>query len=128
MTATSDGVIVDVTPPINGRISDGSILAKDVTYQSSTTQVQASWEPFSDLESGIMGYRWGLGTAPSSDNVIEYVEVGKKTFGSKENATLSPGVRYYVTVEATSGSNMTTEAFSDGFTVDITPPELSQLY
>ena len=127
MTVASDGVIVDVTPPVNGRVVDGRFMTKDVDYQSSTTHVQASWEPFIDHESGIMGYRWGLGTSPSSDDVMGFTDVGMETSGSTGNVTLTPGVRYYVTVEATSGANMTSEAFSDGFLVDVTPPELSQV-
>ncbi|PFX19966.1 Versican core protein [Stylophora pistillata] len=126
-TSSSDGVIVDVTPPNAGLIHDGSSLLFDIQFQFSTTAVTAIWEPFRDHESGLAKYRWGLGTTPDNVDVLEFKDVGMKTSAIAENLTLTHGVRYYITVEATNGAGMTSHGWSDGFIVDNSPPELTEL-
>ena len=56
-TSSSDGIIVDVTPPSPSLVHDGSSLQYDIRYQSSTSVVEATWEPFRDGESGVVKYR-----------------------------------------------------------------------
>ena len=120
----SDGVSVDVTAPNAGLVRDGSSLSRDAEYQSSTTVVEAVWSSFEDHESGIMGYRWGLGTTPDDVGIVNFTSTGTTTSGKAENVTLIHGLRYYVTVEATNGAGMTSHGWSNGFTVDDTHPEL----
>ena len=127
-TSSSDGVIVDATPPNPGFVHGGSSLLADVDYQSSTTLVEAVWNPFEDQESGIMEYRWGLGTTPDDTNAMNFTAVGRLTSGRADNVLLTHGVRYYVTVEAANGAGMTSHGWSSGFVVDITPPELTEVH
>ena len=127
-TSSSDGVIVDVTSPNAGFVHDGSSLLADVDYQSSRTLVEAVWNPFEDQESGIMEYRWGLGTTPDDTNAMNFTAVGRLTSGRAGNVLLTHGVRYYVTVEAANDAGMTTHGWSSGFVVDITPPELTEVH
>ena len=126
-TSFSDGVVVDVTSPSAVLVRDGSSLSTDVEYQSSTTVVEAIWSPFEDHESGISEYRWGLGTMPDDVSIVKFTSTGKDTTGRARNVTLSHGVRYYVTVEATNGAGMTSHGWSSGFTVDVTPPEITEV-
>lgn len=126
-TSSSDGVTVDVTPPNSGLVRDGSSLLSDIQFQSSTTAAQAIWEPFRDHESGVVKYRWGLGTTPDNADVLNFTDVGTMTSAMAENLTLTHGERYYVTVEATNGAGMSSHGWSDGFTVDISPPELTEV-
>ncbi|KAJ7389335.1 hypothetical protein OS493_032191 [Desmophyllum pertusum] len=49
------------------------------------------------------------------------------TSGKGDNVLLTHGARYYVTVEATNGAGMTSRGWSSGFTVDISPPELTEV-
>ena len=123
----SNGVVVDVTSPNAGLVRDGSSLLTDVEYQSSTTVVEAVWSPFEDHESGIIEYRWGLGTTPDDVGIVNFTSTGTVTSGKAENVTLIHGVRYYVTVEATNGAEMTSHGWSNGFTVDVTPPDLTEV-
>ena len=125
-TSSSDGVIVDVTPPNAGEVHDGSSLLTDVQYQSSTTLVQAVWSPFEDHESGIMEYRWGRGITPDNTDAMNFTTAGKMTSG-KADVLLTHGERYYVTVEAANGAGMRSHGWSSGFVVDITPPELTEV-
>ena len=126
-TSFSDGVVVDVTSPSADLVRDGLSLSTDVEYQSSTTVVEAVWSPFEDYESGISEYRWGLGTMPDDVSIVTFTSTGKETTGRARNVTLSHGVRYYVTVEATNGAGMKTHGWSSGFTVDVTPPEITEV-
>ena len=126
-SSSSDGVIVDVTSPSSGLVHDGSSLQSDLQYQSSTTVVEAVWEPFKDQESGVVKYRWGLGTSPDTLDVLNFTDVGMMTSAKTENLTLTHSVRYYVTVEATNGAGMTSHGWTDGFLVDISPPELTEV-
>ena len=126
-TSFSDGVVVDVTSPSAVLVRDGSSLSTDVEYQSSTTVVEAIWSPFEDHESGISEYRWGLGTMPDDVSIVKFTSTGKDTTGRARNVTLSHGVRYYVTVEATNGAGMTSHGWSSGFTVDVTPPKIIEV-
>ena len=123
----SDGVVVDATSPSAVLVRDGSSLSTDVEYQSSTTVVEAIWSPFEDHESGISEYRWGLGTMPDDVSIVKFTSTGKDTTGRARNVTLSHGVRYYVTVEATNGAGMTSHGWSSGFTVDVTPPKITEV-
>jgi len=126
-TSSSNGVIVDTTPPSPGLVHDGSSLTSDVQFQSSTSAVEAAWEPFRDQESGVINYRWGIGTSPDFTDVMNFTDVGMATMVRKENLTLTQGMRYYVTVEATNGARMTSHGWSDGFLVDVSRPELTEL-
>ena len=126
-TSFSDGIVVDLTSPNPGLVRDGSSFLTDVEYQSTTTEVKAVWKPFEDQESGIMSYRWGVGTSPDNEDAMNFTTTGRMTFGKAENLTLAPGVRYYVTVEATNGAGMTSHGWSNGFTVDVSPPELTEV-
>ena len=49
-------VLVDVTPPVSGTVSDGSDVTHDVDYTSETATVTTSWADFYDLESGLADY------------------------------------------------------------------------
>ena len=126
-TSSSDGVIVDVTSPNAGVVHDGSSLLADVDYQSSTTSIEAVWNPFEDRESGITEYHWGLGVTPDDTDAMNFTAVGKMTSGKAGNLSLTHGVRYYVTVEAANGAGMMSRGWSSGFVVDITPPELTEV-
>ena len=126
-TSSSDGVIVDFTPPKAGLVYDGSSLLADVGYQSSTSSVEAVWTPFEDQESGVVEYFWAIGTVPEATDAMNFTSVGKKLSAKAMHLSLSHGVRYYVTVEAKNGAGMTSHISSDGFEVDATPPELTEV-
>ncbi|XP_068693727.1 uncharacterized protein [Montipora foliosa] len=126
-TSSSDGIIVDVTPPSPGLIHDGSSLQSDIQYQSSTSVVEAAWAPFGDGESGVVKYRWGIGTSPDFTDLMNFADVGIATTVRKDNLTLTHGKRYYVTIEATNGAGITSHGWSDGFLVDVSRPELTEL-
>ena len=126
-TSFSDGIVVDVTAASSGLVHDGSSLKTDMQYQSSSSKVEAIWEPFKDQESGVVNYRWSIGTSPDRTDVLNFTDVDIKTYAKTSNLTLTHSQRYYVTVEATNGAGITSHGWSDGFLVDISPPLLREV-
>ena len=55
---TSDGVVVDQSPPISGSVIDGMVT--DVDYVNGEDDITARWLDFVDLESGIKSYEVAL--------------------------------------------------------------------
>ncbi|XP_078585864.1 uncharacterized protein LOC144867675 [Branchiostoma floridae x Branchiostoma japonicum] len=56
VSASSDGVMYDATPPEEGWVNDGLDANHDVTYSSETATVSALWGDFKDPESDIADY------------------------------------------------------------------------
>ena len=76
---SSDGVLIDLTPPSHGVVHDG-IIEPDLQYQSSLSSMVANWEGIWDLESGIEKFEWSIGTSENDKNSVQdYVDVGLST-------------------------------------------------
>jgi len=124
VSSLSDGVIIDLTPPVSNIVIDGLDFSNVINYTSDTSHVSAAWKSFTDSESGIMRYRWSLGTSPGKDDIVSFREVGMQRFGKADNVSLVPGGPYYVTVKGTNKAGLSSQGWSDGFIVDLSPPEL----
>jgi len=135
--AFSRAIVVDAAPPTGGLVIDG-YSGGDLSTQTSRTTIGAHWSGFTDVGTGIGGYRWAIGTAPGGTNILAYTDVGLATEASTsaQNLTLSlsVGTTYYVTVEARDGGGTASIAASDGVqivggsaTVPEAPPRLDAL-
>ncbi|XP_046561789.1 uncharacterized protein LOC124270793 [Haliotis rubra] len=124
--AYSDGVQVDVMPPVAGRVKDGRGI-HDLDYQSSTSEASASWYGFSDTDSTIIKYFWCVGTSndTSDCSVLDWLDIGLHT--SSRRSLLSPivnGTRIWSKVYAVDAVGYTSDVVvSDGVVVDASPPE-----
>ncbi|KAL9987468.1 hypothetical protein ACROYT_G001781 [Oculina patagonica] len=120
-SVTSDGVTVDDTPPISGTVTDG--MASDVDYANGEDDISARWFDYVDLESGIESYEVALCDARNLSSCPQpFTAVGKTTNVTITGLDLESGVEYKVMVRAMNGAGLKADAFSDGFTVDFTPP------
>ena len=126
-SASSDGVVVDETPPIAGSISHGPKQAANILYQSSTNTLEAHWSPGRDPESGISEYWVAVGTGPNNDDVYGFFTVGLATYVKVGNLSMNSGSTYYVTLEIVNKAQLRTRISSSGVTVDDTPPVLSKV-
>ncbi|XP_070573612.1 uncharacterized protein [Ptychodera flava] len=123
----SDGVTVDVTPPMK---TDKTI---DVggAYLTSVSAISAKWNGvFEDQESGIDHYEWCIGSRPGFADVFPCIvtmepEINDANF---DDLTLKQGHTYYVTVTAYNGAGLSTTASSGGVVVDSSPPEHGMVY
>ncbi len=121
-TSTSNGIIIDISPPeLASPIEhfDISFPQMEATsFQGSESTISARWS-FTDSESGIIEYRWAIGTQPYGQDIQNFESVDLATDVTNENlfGILQPNGTYYVTVSATNGAGLTTNATSGGVTV-----------
>ena len=123
-TITSDGILVDITPPTVASyyIKDGE-SGKDRNFTSERFTFTAHWEhAFADAESGVVEYRAGLGTKPGVADVKALHVLGSQTNVTVSGLLLESGQVYYMTVVGCNGVGMCVNASSNGMTVDFVPP------
>jgi subtilisin-like proprotein convertase family protein len=118
--AAGHAIVVDAAPPTKGTVLDG-LSGAEASTQSSTTTISAHWSGFGDVGTGIAGYRWAIGSSSGAADVLAFTDVGTATVASTSffNITLSltPGSKYFVTVEARDGAGQTITATSSGVQV-----------
>lgn len=125
--ATSNGVLVDSTPPVGGEVRDGRTLA-DIDFQAGDTYIYANWDEFQDVESDVTRYIWCAGTRKGTCDIIPETNVGDRTsVGRQIRPPLTAGMAVFVTVSAYNGARAITRVSSDGFKVDSTPPVVSKV-
>jgi hypothetical protein len=122
----NDGFIVavdpDTTPPAAGRVYDrpgNDQVHEDVSQHASLTSISASWDGFSDKESGVVEYEWAIGTEASPESMKAFAPVGTATSATAAELTLVEGTAYVVTVRAINGAGLVTTVRSDGVTVTV---------
>ncbi|XP_022100380.1 uncharacterized protein LOC110984469 isoform X2 [Acanthaster planci] len=126
-SVTSDGVMVDDTPPVPGRVYDGSAGGGDVSYQSSRLRLQAHWWGFHDPHSGLSHYEWRAGTTPGAADIFPSTRIelseGALIFLPVSDQ-LPVDTDIYITVRAYNRVSAWSEATSNGFRVDSSPPDV----
>lgn len=106
---------VDGSPPQAGEVV-GSLSGG--TFSATWGGFPDAARNFSDTETGIVSYTWGIGTSPGSDDVRAFQKVpGTKTYDSVSDVQAEPGKIYYVTVTATNAVGLETQVSSKGFSV-----------
>ena len=114
-------ILVDLTAPVSDGVFDGTADSGDVDF-TKNAKVFAHWKPFVEMESEIVRYRWAVGMQPGGCQIVEFTDVGKATNASCLDCRMSPGQKYYVTVEAENAAGLVTRASSNGLTMDLTAP------
>ena len=118
---TSDGILIDVTPPLTGIINDGA--GDDIDFTSSTTTLSANWLGFSDTVSSIVNYEVALGDSATMANIVAWDSVGMSTDITIDTLMLINADTYYFSVQATDlAGNVSTIVPSNGITIDMDPP------
>ncbi|XP_063415906.1 uncharacterized protein LOC134697555 [Mytilus trossulus] len=130
-TVTSDGVIIDNSPPTPGTVQDGTGYY-DTEYQSMKNFISAKWYGFDDAQSGLEKYEWRVGTKPGYDDIVPTIELhltetAALLDSSSYNLSLPINTRMYITVRAYNKAGLWAESSSSGFSVDDTPPVLSKV-
>ena len=126
-TASSNGIQVDSTPPMEGTVRDGQTLA-DIDYQGDDTFLFANWDKFQDQESDISRYTWCAGTRRKTCDIIPETDVGDhKSVGQQILPPLATGMVVFVTVSAYNGAGAVTRISSDGVKIDGTAPVISEV-
>ncbi|WAR31701.1 hypothetical protein MAR_034243 [Mya arenaria] len=123
-SVSSDGFIVDTTPPSDGVVFN-TITHKNVAYQSSVTSLGLSWHGFQDHCSGIKSYYAAVvekrGPPYSSTN---FTQVYLKTTVMFIDLDLIPGSVYYGVVKAIDAAGHESDLIaSPGVIIDSSPPQ-----
>ncbi len=123
--ATSDGVLIDSTPPtFSATVSDGEDVHRDLDYTNHVTSLSASWK-CEDTDSSLTQAFVGFGTQPGIQDVAGYrVVLPYQTSYTITNVTLSQGFTYFTTVKCINRVGLQNAMSSDGVTIDTTPPLL----
>ena len=116
VVGSSDGILVDTTPPGKPSVTDGG------AYASSPSQLTGSWTA-SDAESGVVSYEYAVGTTSGGTNIKNWTSAGNQTSATIGSMTLIDGGNYFISVRATNGAGLKSQVgTSDGIIVDLTAP------
>ena len=116
---TSNGVTIDTTPPnLVSQIEQFDItfsLNQPSRFQGNNHTIAARWL-FDDLQSGVTEHEWAIGTSPYRQDIQPFTSVGIATSAINSNLTgvIQENVTYYVTVVATNGAGLSSNATSQG--------------
>ena len=128
---SSEGVTIDTAGPevLRGQrvreVSVGSLV--DIDFVSSASQVTISWDGvfILSLSGNHSAFEIGLGDTPGTDNIRAFSSVSSGlTTMSLTALSLQHRRRYYSAVRAVSPLGIITTSISDGFIVDLTPPNV----
>ncbi|MEA3288410.1 MAG: FlgD immunoglobulin-like domain containing protein [Candidatus Marinimicrobia bacterium] len=124
-TLSSDGILVDLELPEITQVDDGA-LNDDIDWQQDTGTARIFW--IGGDTRNLDYYEVSLGTTPGSDNTVAWADVGINTTHQFTGITLEIGLTYYGNVRAgDDAGNISAILSSDGFGVDNTPPEMTQV-
>jgi hypothetical protein len=124
---SSDGVIVDDSPPIAGTILDQNSQHSENQYQSSSTELHVRWSDGYDLESGIKEYLVAVGSWSNEDDIRGFFSVGLAREIKVKNLTMRTGSTYFITLQIVNKAGRTSRVSSSGVIVDTSPPEIQQV-
>jgi hypothetical protein len=141
----SNGVTVDLTPPVAGVVELGypsshaasrTDVEGSIVYQRGVTELLLRWHGFVDVEeyenvphvSGVARYTVKIGSAPGAADVFSPQDVGGATHLVARNLSLVSGHTYYATVIAFDYAGASTEVVSRGVRIDQTPPPNSAVF
>lgn len=135
--AISNGTLIDVTPPVPGRLlgigsseSHGDILdwSNYVIYLQPATDLDVSWEPFTDGETDIVQYDVGIfeqgycgEDVTENGNVTALVgfrNVGTTLLTTFEGVLLEEGISYTVVVKGTNAVGLSSSTQSRPIVLD----------
>jgi len=117
----SNGVTIDTTPPEQSSpIQHFDVefsTTQPTAFQGNNHTISARWH-FTDLESGIVNYKWAIGSYFGGDDIQGYMSVGLETSASNISLEgyLVHNITYYISVRATNGALLVKEATSTGIT------------
>ncbi|MCL5103324.1 MAG: PQQ-binding-like beta-propeller repeat protein [Armatimonadetes bacterium] len=113
---SSDGIIVDTTPPSRPIVND------EGEFTSSAHLLSANW--FStDTESDIAEYLYAVGTTSGGTDIRAWTSVGTQTSFVITSLPMQDGGKYYISVKSRNGAGAESAVgTSDGISVDLTPP------
>uniref|UniRef100_A0ABM0M0H6 Uncharacterized protein LOC100366953 n=1 Tax=Saccoglossus kowalevskii TaxID=10224 RepID=A0ABM0M0H6_SACKO len=125
--ASSNGVIIDVTPPVIADLYHVDMSWSDsepTEYQSSNTTIAARWEVY-DIGSQVKDIQFAIGTTPHGIDLQDFTSVGLQSFALNDDLDLVNRDRYYVTLKVTNNAGLESSMSTTGVTVIADSPDTS---
>ncbi|KAJ3177923.1 hypothetical protein HDU87_004205 [Geranomyces variabilis] len=138
-TAVSDPFLVDLSPPIIGRVTLQNEAMNDTTWQSSTQMITFSIDGVIDQESSIsdISYKLLMGDQQNAtlSNPDDWISLGNRSLTLTANSTgnilayvdLLENVPYAIAVKVTNGASESTVTVSQQLAVDLEAPTVGSL-
>ncbi|XP_041378093.1 uncharacterized protein LOC121390363 [Gigantopelta aegis] len=132
-SAASDGVLVDLTPPVAGEIIDGKLGGfEDISFSLHRATVAAQWRNFSDMESDIRDFELEITRAVDMNEDYQVIHNWKSLgrYADKvewHHFHLNHRDVVKSKLRVTNGALNNIELESSGFVVDLTAPVLVYL-
>jgi hypothetical protein len=104
-SASSDGVIVDLTPPQMEYVNDGLQPGVDVDTQTFQDAAFGNWRAL-DNESAIVDYEWAVGTSANATDIMNFESVAAADRYGRFDLDLPQHARLYVTARATNAAGL----------------------
>ena len=118
---SSDGFVVDSTPPVMGEVTHVENLPLEESSQFTSSGISVEWNGFLDKESGVRTYHLCIGTQPGGCNVLNFTDVGNSSSYSYHDLQLVQGEMYFVSIKAKNRAGLVSDVKSStGVAVDTT--------
>ena len=110
----------DSSAATGGLVNDGPNI--DIDWSASLSLIDINWNGWTDIESGVTSYQVGLGTTPTTADIVDFASVGNV---STKTITFigTESTRYFSLVRPVNGVGIVGEIkASDGFIINSLPP------
>ncbi|WAR31728.1 hypothetical protein MAR_034270 [Mya arenaria] len=118
---SSDGIILDNSPPIMGRVQAGSGIHHS-RYVPLNTSLRLQWAGFQDPQSDIDHFEVCLGRQKNMCDIVPSSNALLHSYMIKSSIALPINQPFFATVWAFNGVGMKVSSASDAIFVDITAP------
>ena len=119
---TSDGVVIDTSPPVAGKIYDGNQLGADVKYAKWTNTFTVNWDRFTDKHSPISRYTWAV-KRQGAGLITSFKNTALNRSPTATNLNLVSKESYCAVVRGYNEARLFTEVSSDCVLIDHDAPQ-----
>ncbi|KAJ7365984.1 hypothetical protein OS493_002726 [Desmophyllum pertusum] len=127
--SSSDGVVIDRTPPIGKSMQISPSSGRETLFLTSPSAPVVTWS-IDDPESGISHFLVGVGSFPFQSDLLAKQRVDSLSRSldlDQVNFTLYEGLKFYVSVTGVNMLGLETILTSQQVVVDWTPPESGEI-
>ena len=116
---------MDITHPMSGYVVDGKATDReDMNYTSESVTKHCHWNGYFDPESGIDKY---MVDVYINNELKDTFDVGREQQFEDKTISLEHEDHVYFSVHGINGAELDSEADSNGFIVDHTPPVMTEI-
>ena len=119
---SSDGVIIDTSPPVAEKIYDGNQVGLDLKYAKWTNAFSATWDRFDDHHSPISRYTWAVQRL-GAGLVTSYIATALNHSATATNLNLVSRESYCAVVRGYNEAGLYTQIKSDCVLIDHDAPQ-----